>query len=558
MGFDPLTVRWALLLLIGVAAFMLVYRRLNHLLTLLAAPFAAPSLTEIDALPADIAPVLAERHSLLLGAGFRPGPAFQMRDFQTVTTWGRVFRSDDQSTVALLLLILKGDGVCTTCVSYYSRLADGRFLETSAPLAQDSPAALSDPPEVMQIDGGTDPAQAWRLHQTALAEQPAGWEPLADPGSGLALVAEIIDRTWARRQASGWFKSVGDQEPGIYHLTLPAALRLQRFLVRAQRTQAAPTLTETAGQAQPLPLRFELLYLGYLRRIWRRRQRLTGGAGMAAASAVVFAVALVGVLNWVTVLLLLLALLLHEAGHLLVMRWRGFGNLSLLFVPLLGAVAAGEKRDATLADRVLVSLAGPLPGLLLAGAVTGAWLLDIGPLVLRAPNAPPSWLAELLVLTYVINFFNLLPIMPLDGGQVVDLTLLQRHPRVRAWFFLLGGIVLLGMGLYFRSAILALLAVGLLLLVPGMLKQAGSQGRLQVALFQRLAEMDDGDAAALLAVQDVLGADYPRRPDRFTKAEQLLLQVQSLRAPLGQRLAFLLLYLLLLVAAVPLMVYWLR
>src|SRR5260221_4603630 len=89
----------------------------------------------------------------------------------------------------------------------------------------------------------------------------------------------------------------------------------------------------------------------------------------------------------------------------------GYRDLKILFLPFIGAVAIGKRRNVPTYQRVIVALLGPLPGLFLGIGLYG--LLRHTP----SENAP---LANEFMWTLLgLNFFNLLPIMPLDGGQVL-------------------------------------------------------------------------------------------------------------------------------------------
>src|SRR5690606_2662891 len=103
----------------------------------------------------------------------------------------------------------------------------------------------------------------------------------------------------------------------------------------------------------------------------------------------------------------LVVLSFHEAGHLLGMRIFGYRSLSMLFIPFLGAVAIGNKGNAKPWQEIVVLLLGPLPGLCVAAALVGVgWFEQTG------------WRYELVLMLVALNVFNLLPIYPLDGGQL--------------------------------------------------------------------------------------------------------------------------------------------
>jgi hypothetical protein len=105
------------------------------------------------------------------------------------------------------------------------------------------------------------------------------------------------------------------------------------------------------------------------------------------------------------------------------MRFFGYRNLGIVFIPFLGAIARGtpEKRDPR--HSAIVSLSGPGLGLLSAilalelhGAIQNDWFLSYARM------------------SFFINFLNLLPIRPLDGGQFMNEILFSRHPYLEVVF----------------------------------------------------------------------------------------------------------------------------
>ena len=79
--------------------------------------------------------------------------------------------------------------------------------------------------------------------------------------------------------------------------------------------------------------------------------------------------------GWQTVIYLAVAVALHELGHVIAMRLCGYKNVRMLFVPLFGGLATGEPRELDATRNALVSLAGPVFGLLttLLAAVAALW-----------------------------------------------------------------------------------------------------------------------------------------------------------------------------------------
>lgn len=124
------------------------------------------------------------------------------------------------------------------------------------------------------------------------------------------------------------------------------------------------------------------------------------------------------------------SLLVHELGH--AAAFRLFGSWSAIFLSGFGGVAVSSDPPRSPGQRMLVAMAGPAAGFALCGLVFGV-IVALGsvPLNPYAGNA----LAFLLWMTLFWNAFNLLPIPPLDGGNILRelLAVLRvRNPAVIA------------------------------------------------------------------------------------------------------------------------------
>jgi Zn-dependent protease len=166
--------------------------------------------------------------------------------------------------------------------------------------------------------------------------------------------------------------------------------------------------------------------------------------------------------SWELVPLLFLVVLFHEMGHLAGMTLFGYRDRSVFFVPFLGGAAVGRKDDATAAQRVIVYLLGPLPGVVLALAYLYVYLY-VGPAWL---TPGPTWVLELAVLALIVNYFNLLPFVPLDGGRIVETLFLSRLPQAQGLFLVFStGLFALG-ALLLKDPILGLLTVLTAIAIP--------------------------------------------------------------------------------------------
>jgi Zn-dependent protease len=128
------------------------------------------------------------------------------------------------------------------------------------------------------------------------------------------------------------------------------------------------------------------------------------------------------VLAWssgvIMALLLFASVLLHELGHSLVARSQGI-KVNSITLFLFGGIAAIEEESKTPGKAFQVAIAGP--------AVSIVLFLLLRLLADALPNANPLhvMVGDLARINLVLALFNLIPGLPLDGGQVLKAALWQ-------------------------------------------------------------------------------------------------------------------------------------
>ena len=111
--------------------------------------------------------------------------------------------------------------------------------------------------------------------------------------------------------------------------------------------------------------------------------------------------------GWPFALGFVLLLAVHEMGHVAALRAQGVKASAPMFIPFVGAYVAMKESPRSVAHEAWVALAGPVAGVV--GSVTCLELAQISDsLLLRA----------LAYTSFLLNLFNLLPMLPLDGGRV--------------------------------------------------------------------------------------------------------------------------------------------
>ena len=112
--------------------------------------------------------------------------------------------------------------------------------------------------------------------------------------------------------------------------------------------------------------------------------------------------------TWQFAVIIVGMLVIHECGHLRCMKHYGMKTRGIYLIPLLGAAAVAEDNFPSRRAEATIALAGPLTGAVLAAGTGLVYFATRN----GAFAAAAAWMA-------LINLFNLLPVVPLDGGRVV-------------------------------------------------------------------------------------------------------------------------------------------
>ena len=103
-----------------------------------------------------------------------------------------------------------------------------------------------------------------------------------------------------------------------------------------------------------------------------------------------------------------LLLLVHEMGHVIALRREGIKASAPVFIPFLGAAIWAKSLGGNALAEARVGLAGPILGSLGAAAL------------IPVAHATGNELFQALAFTgFFLNLFNLLPVIPLDGGRAM-------------------------------------------------------------------------------------------------------------------------------------------
>jgi len=161
--------------------------------------------------------------------------------------------------------------------------------------------------------------------------------------------------------------------------------------------------------------------------------------------------------DWLLVLILTAVVVFHEMGHFLAMKLYNYTDLGIFFIPLLGAYASGTKREVSQKQSVVIILAGPVPGII-AGIL----------IYLLALHQDSLFLEKTALFLILLNVINLIPVYPLDGGQLLNRLFLDESAIIGRIFSILScvfiGWIFINLGMQ-KGVLYVLLIIPVMILV---------------------------------------------------------------------------------------------
>ncbi|HEY4896295.1 MAG TPA: site-2 protease family protein [Solirubrobacteraceae bacterium] len=144
--------------------------------------------------------------------------------------------------------------------------------------------------------------------------------------------------------------------------------------------------------------------------------------------------------GWTFALGFVVLLFVHEMGHVIQLRREGIKASAPMFIPFLGAVVTAKSLGDNALAEARVGLAGPI-----LGTAGSAVCLGIG----EATNS--DFMRALAYIGFFLNLFNLLPVVPLDGGRAMA--------AMAPWMWFLGFGALVAMMFVFPNPILLIIVL---------------------------------------------------------------------------------------------------
>ncbi len=151
-------------------------------------------------------------------------------------------------------------------------------------------------------------------------------------------------------------------------------------------------------------------------------------------------------------IIVILVLFFHEAGHLTAMKLFKYSDVKMFFLPLIGAAVAGRESTPYSSKKALVSIAGPLPGIFIGLLFA---ILYVG--------MKERIYFDIASMFIFINTLNLLPLYPLDGGRFFDSILFSRNYAVEVIFKVVTSLLFIMLALLLHTWVFILIPIFVLL-----------------------------------------------------------------------------------------------
>jgi Zn-dependent protease len=197
-------------------------------------------------------------------------------------------------------------------------------------------------------------------------------------------------------------------DPGLgrAHDAFPGAAREDPFAqpgaVRVRTRNLRQRIGGVLAALAALVAKFFAAIKGFL--LLLPKLKLISTAGTAVVSIAAYSL----FFGWTFAIGVVALLFVHEMGHVIQLRREGIKATAPMFVPFVGAFIQQKSMPKNAVAEARVGLAGPVVGSL------GAAVCFV-----IAEAAGSDFFRALAYIGFFINLFNLLPVLPLDGGRAM-------------------------------------------------------------------------------------------------------------------------------------------
>ncbi|MBN1521457.1 MAG: hypothetical protein JW928_02900 [Candidatus Aureabacteria bacterium] len=404
--------------------------------------------------------------------------------------WSLVYVFPEKKTYASLSLTTQLEHLHPCSVEFVTVFEDRRSLLTVNGISH---ALVGDFADTVLVDPYAESiAGQWRSHLDALKRMQASPAVCLTQSEIVSYEKERLDSFIDNMEKR---KTIRKGQNGYAFRFFAAFSLAWKFLKGRQKILEMLKKQKAAmGKSISIPLEVDVERFQRAARLTKKGElKWMGKTLMLMTSLILFALVFGFTLSFHFILIIIAALFVHELGHILGMYAFGYKDMKILFLPFLGAASVGKKDNAHACQKAVVCLMGPAPGIvigifcLFAYAWTNLGILQ-----------------EAGIVFLVLNLFNLLPLMPFDGGQIFNLALLQRFPFLQAVFIILSAFLLMLGGILLGEHVLMLVSVILFISLPASFQNSRVLYRLRDSMKKGDSSMSPDDKEILMAIFRIL------------------------------------------------------
>lgn len=455
-----------LLIAFGAVAVMYMLRYIMVAQALLGLVLQKPvsRLTDRNDCPKYLQDFFAGKEKEILELGFQYSHCHVTEDMEKKKYPERyyfVYYNAEKKTYASLTTSSQADTLIPCRIVFDTYFADGTKCVTLDGGQIGLELVDSLPNTVLQDNYFGSVMDQWELHLSYLERNPhLDIKVFPDSAEGfrerLDREEEIYRKYFEQLEQKGYiFKS----KDGNYLIKTAASLKFTGAELKGMARQTALKKKKlTSAKKTGIPIEVEVEnYQNALDTLNSKNKNKAGKFLFLAVTMAMFVVAFGLIFDFESALIMMAVIFIHECGHLLAMYLFGYKDLRMLFVPLFGAVAMGKAQNIASFKKIITYFAGPLPGIILA-----VLLVAVTPDILANNTLLLAVLALL-----ILNYINLVPIYPLDGGQILSTILFSRTIWLQLFFLGFSFVTMLSLGIYLASPIMFIIAIWLLIPLRG-------------------------------------------------------------------------------------------
>ena len=227
----------------------------------------------------------------------------------------------------------------------------------------------------------------------------------------------------------------------------------------------------------------------------------------------------------INVIVLTGVVMFHELGHFMAMKIYKYQELGMFFIPLLGAYVSGKKQVVSQKQSAIILHAGPVPGIFL-GLIFHFLSIQFD----------ISFLSTAAWILIFLNVLNLLPVYPLDGGQLLHRLFLDDYNTLGKIFVIISVVLMTWVAIVTGYLILLLFPFMMVSKMIGDLQHEKIEKKIEAEGIDLMKSYEELTADEYWKLRNAVIKHYPQFKDVnpsppyeiSSKEEQIIITIQGL------------------------------